>query len=71
MFLLVLAYPGCPGSKAVKRSLYTIFFLKYAIDFMIFCDKRIVCYLEIAAALIISYLLFVFSEFLYVEEDTT
>jgi len=21
MFLLVLAYPGCPGSKAVKRSL--------------------------------------------------
>ena len=50
---------------------YTIFFLKYAIDFMIFCDKRIVCYLEIAAALIISYLLCVFSEFLYVEEDTT
>jgi len=22
MFLLVLAYPGCPGSKAVKRSLF-------------------------------------------------
>jgi len=22
MFLLVPAYPGCPGSKAVKRSLY-------------------------------------------------
>jgi len=24
-FLLVPAYPGCPGSKAVKRSLYLIF----------------------------------------------
>jgi len=24
MFLLVLAYPGCPGSKAVKRSLLLV-----------------------------------------------
>ena len=24
MFLLVPAYPGCPGSKAVKRSLYVM-----------------------------------------------
>ena len=24
MFLLVQAYPGCPGSKAVKRSLYDV-----------------------------------------------
>ena len=23
MFLLVPAYPGCPGSKAVKRSLFS------------------------------------------------
>jgi len=28
MFLLVPAYPGCPGSKAIKRSLYVrIFFI--------------------------------------------
>ena len=26
MFLLVLAYPGCPGSKAVKRSLLSLLF---------------------------------------------
>ena len=25
MFLLVPAYPGCPGSKAVKRSLLLLF----------------------------------------------
>ena len=24
MFLLVPAYPGCPGSKAVKRSLLSV-----------------------------------------------
>jgi len=29
MFLLVLAYPGCPGSKAVKRSLFVV--VDYAI----------------------------------------
>ena len=28
MFLLVPAYPGCPGSKAVKRSLLLLLFLK-------------------------------------------
>ena len=27
MFLLVPAYPGCPGSKAVKRSLLLLLFL--------------------------------------------
>jgi len=27
MFLLVLAYPGCPGSKAVKRSLLLLLLL--------------------------------------------
>ena len=26
MFLLVPAYPGCPGSKAVKRSLLLLFY---------------------------------------------
>ena len=26
MFLLVPAYPGCPGSKAVKRSLYDYYY---------------------------------------------
>jgi len=25
MFLLVPAYPGCPGSKAIKRSLLLLF----------------------------------------------
>ena len=28
MFLLVPAYPGCPGSKAVKRSLLLFLILK-------------------------------------------
>ena len=28
MFLLVPAYPGCPGSKAVKRSLLLLLFRK-------------------------------------------
>jgi len=27
MFLLVLAYPGCPGSKAVKRLLLLLLLL--------------------------------------------
>jgi len=27
MFLLVPAYPGCPGSKAVKRSLWLLLLL--------------------------------------------
>jgi len=27
LFLLVPAYPGCPGSKAVKRSLLLLLFL--------------------------------------------
>jgi len=30
MFLLVPAYPGCPGSKAVKRSLLLLLLLSYA-----------------------------------------
>ena len=29
MFLLVPAYPGCPGSKAVKRSLLLLLLLYY------------------------------------------
>ena len=29
MFLLVPAYPGCPGSKAVKRSLLLLLFLNH------------------------------------------
>jgi len=29
MFLLVPAYPGCPGSKAVKRSLLLLFSLTF------------------------------------------
>ena len=29
MFLLVPAYPGCPGSKAVKRSLLLLLCLRY------------------------------------------
>jgi len=29
MFLLVPAYPGCPGSKAVKRSLLLLLFLPF------------------------------------------
>jgi len=28
MFLLVPAYPGCPGSKAVKRSLLLLLLLE-------------------------------------------
>jgi len=34
MFLLVPAYPGCPGSKAVKRSLLLL--LLYDMVFMYF-----------------------------------
>ena len=29
MFLLVPAYPGCPGSKAVKRSLLLLLLLTF------------------------------------------
>jgi len=32
MFLLVPAYPGCPGSKAVKRSLLLLLLLLSGID---------------------------------------
>jgi len=28
MFLLVPAYPGCPGSKAIKRSLLLLLYLQ-------------------------------------------
>jgi len=31
MFLLVPAYPGCPGSKAVKRSLLLLLLLLYTL----------------------------------------
>ena len=33
MFLLVLAYPGCPGSKAVKRSLLLLLFIFLQAEF--------------------------------------
>jgi len=33
MFLLVPAYPGCPGSKAVKRSLLLFLFFHLLISF--------------------------------------
>ena len=37
MFLLVPAYPGCPGSKAVKRSLSLLLLIgDSGIDFPIF-----------------------------------
>ena len=32
MFLLVPAYPGCPGSKAVKRSLLLYYFVILSFD---------------------------------------
>ena len=35
MFLLVPAYPGCPGSKAVKRSLLLL--LLFEVDMTIHC----------------------------------
>jgi len=38
MFLLVPAYPGCPGSKAVKRSLLL---LLLSGEFCIFEDKSL------------------------------
>jgi len=38
MFLLVPAYPGCPGSKAVKRSLLLLLLqfgqLMYALEYV-------------------------------------
>ena len=33
MFLLVLAYPGCPGSKAIKRSLLLLLVAKLYISY--------------------------------------
>ena len=35
MFLLVPAYPGCPGSKAVKRSLLHINIFDYIFGFLL------------------------------------
>ena len=43
MFLLVPAYPGCPGSKAVKRSLLLLQFFAFIV-FVLFC-RSIVLYL--------------------------
>jgi len=37
MFLLVPAYPGCPGSKAVKRSLL----LFTAVDMVVDVDEHV------------------------------
>jgi len=41
--LLVPAYPGCPGSKAVKRSLLLLLLL-YISDFMSVADRIKVIY---------------------------
>ena len=42
MFLLVLAYPGCPGSKAVKRSSSLLLLLCcYTVGFMIHVTCRL------------------------------
>ena len=39
MFLLVPAYPGCPGSKAVKRSSsLLLLFILYASQVILFCS---------------------------------
>jgi len=45
MFLLVPAYPGCPGSKAVKRSGRGCFFCKFSIGsgMLARCHVRKVC----------------------------
>jgi len=37
MFLLVPAYPGCPGSKAVKRSLLLLLYVFCIISCVIVC----------------------------------
>ena len=41
MFLLVLAYPGCPGSKAVKRSLLLL--LLYHLRFNVSIEAVCLC----------------------------
>ena len=43
MFLLVPAYPGCPGSKAVKRSLLLLLLLilSYMMFTVIVCETDI------------------------------
>ena len=35
MFLLVPAYPGCPGSKAVKRSLLLLYTLNVLMHYLV------------------------------------
>jgi len=41
MFLLVPAYPGCPGSEAVKRSLLLYLLCLYACMFMCFVNETL------------------------------
>jgi len=45
MFLLVPAYPGCPGSKAVKRSLLLLLFnyREGQKAYIMFLDCQYVC----------------------------
>jgi len=38
-FLLVPAYPGCPGSKAVKRSLLLLLLSHICLKLTCLCDK--------------------------------
>ena len=38
MFLLVPAYPGCPGSKAVKRSSLLLLYWCHVLEQMLFCS---------------------------------
>jgi len=55
MFLLVPAYPGCPGSKAVKRSSSSLLLLSYSLlwitllvlDFGIFVALTGLSYAEV------------------------
>ena len=39
MFLLVSAYPGCPGSKAVKRSSLLLLLLLQGFELLASCDS--------------------------------
>jgi len=43
MFLLVPAYPGCPGSKAVKRSLLLLLLLLYLKQQQLTSNKLSAC----------------------------
>ena len=46
MFLLVQAYPGCPGSKAVKQSLLLLLSTRYKWQRLFHCPVLVVCLLD-------------------------